>query len=147
MNTDIAEQALPRSSNFPNVAENRARAGVARLMWLTLGAIALGFGAVGVVLPVLPSTPFAILAAFAFARSAPSLQERLETSRTFGPVIADWRANGAIAPRYKVIALSMMAGAFCVSVVMEFPTQVLIIQAACIAAAAAFILSRPNHAA
>ena len=116
-----------------------------RAAWFTVGSAALVLGAVGVVLPVLPTTPFVILAAFAFGKSAPGLARWLENSRIFGPLIADWRANGAIAPRYKAIAIVMMAGVLVVSVAMSVSTLVLVIQAVCIVGAAAFILSRPNH--
>lgn len=131
----------------PSIPLDSARHGLVRLGWIALGSVALALGAVGILLPVLPTTPFVILAAFAFARSAPSLQARLERSRTFGPVIADWRASGAIAPRYKCFALAMMTGALLLSTVLAMPATVLAIQAACMAAAALFILTRPSRAA
>ena len=115
-----------------------------RVVWFTIGATALAIGGIGVVLPVLPTTPFVILAAFAFAKSAPSFALRLETSRTFGPMIADWRAHGAIAPRFKGLAIVMMVGALSISIVLSVSTLVLAIQAICMAIAAAFILSRPS---
>lgn len=117
---------------------------VRRLAWQVLGGAALGLAVLGVVLPVLPTTPFAILAAFAFSRSVPSLQRRLENSRAFGPAIADWKARGAIAPRYKRIAMAMMCFAFGLSVAMTVPISILAVQAVCLIAAATFILSRPN---
>lgn len=120
--------------------------GLLRLIWLALGALSLVLGAVGVILPILPTTPFVILAAFAFARSSPSLSARLKRSRIFGPIIADWQTNGTIAPRYKGMALVMMAGALGLAFVMEFSSMVLIIQATCVSIAAIFILSRPNRA-
>lgn len=118
-----------------------------RAVWFTIGAFALALGAIGVVLPLLPTTPFVILAAFAFGRSSPRLAHRLETNATFGPIIADWRDNGAIATRFKVIALLMMSALFLMSVIMSLPGHVLLIQAICMAGAAAFILSRPGRAA
>mgnify|MGYP001815678761 FL=1 len=117
---------------------------VRRLAWQVLGGAALGLAVLGVVLPVLPTTPFAILAAFAFSRSVPSLQMRLENSRAFGPAIADWKARGAIAPRYKRIAMAMMCFAFGLSVAMSVPISILAVQAVCLIAAATFILSRPS---
>jgi uncharacterized membrane protein YbaN (DUF454 family) len=131
----------------PPIPLDGARHGLVRLGWIALGSVALVLGTVGVLLPVLPTTPFVILAAFAFARSAPTLQARLERSRTFGPIIADWRASGAIAPRYKCLALAMMAGALLLSAVLAVPATVLLVQAACMAAAALFILTRPSRAA
>lgn len=116
-----------------------------RGLWCTLGVVALVFGAVGTIVPVLPTTPFVILAAFAFSKASPQVERWLITSRVFGPIIADWRANGAIAPRYKVLSLSMMASVFSLSLIMRTPLIVLIIQVFCITGAAAFILSRPSR--
>ena len=115
-----------------------------RGFWLFVGFVSLALGAIGVVLPVLPTTPFIILAAFAFGKSFPALQIWLEKNRTFGPIIAKWKEEGAIALRYKVLALSMMGGAFALSLALQFSFWVLIIQAVCIAAAASFIVTRPN---
>lgn len=117
-----------------------------RFAWLGAGWVALCLGALGIVLPVLPTTPFVILAAFLFAKGSPRLAARLHQHHIFGPIIADWRRDGAIAPRYKITALCMMAAAFGLALFMGMPDTVLIIQAVCITAAAAFILSRPSHA-
>lgn len=115
-----------------------------RLFWFMLGCIALFLAALGVPLPVLPTTPFIILAAFAFGKSSPRLQAWLENSKTFGPIIAEWQAHGAIAPRYKTIATGMMGAVFLLSLIMGVPAKVIAIQAICLGGAALFILTRPN---
>ena len=115
-----------------------------RGFWFIVGCLALALGGIGVVLPVLPTTPFVILAAFAFGKSSPRLQAWLENNRTFGPMIADWKQNGAIAPRYKAVSVIMMAGFFGLSIWMGFPAVVRIVQAVAMGFAAAFVLSRPN---
>ena len=117
---------------------------VARPLWCLLGAVALLLGAIGVVLPLLHTTPIIILAAFAFGKSSPRLETWLVNSETFGPMIADWRAHGAIAPKYKRIALGMMAAAFILSVLMGLAAHILLIQAVCLSGAATFILTRPS---
>lgn len=122
----------------------RFELGSQRGFWFAIGCLALAVGAIGVVLPVLPTTPFVILAAFAFGKSWPRLQAWLENSAVFGPIIADWKANGAIAPRYKAISLIMMGAVFGLGIAMGFALLVLIIQAIAITGASAFILSRPN---
>lgn len=115
-----------------------------RLLWLIAGALALALSAVGVFLPILPTTPFVILAAFAFGKASPRLEAWLVNSRLFGQIIADWRANGAIAPRYKMIALVMMGSVLALSLWMQVSAMVLVIQLVCIGPASAFILSRPS---
>ena len=97
-------------------------------------------------LPILPTTPFVILAAFAFGKSSPRIANAIESHRLFGPIIAEWRAHGAIAPRYKVIALTMMGGVLVLSIAMGVSWMVIAVQAVCVAGAAAFILTRPSGA-
>lgn len=116
----------------------------ARAFWFFAGFLSLILGALGAMLPLLPTTPFVILAAFAFGKSSPRLQDYLEANAVFGPMIVDWRSHGAIAPRFKRVALAMMVAVFLVSVAMSASAYVLLVQAVCMAAAATFILSRPN---
>lgn len=115
-----------------------------RLLWLCIGGLSLALGVLGLFLPVLPTTPLVILAAFAFGRSAPRFHAWLAGHRLFGPIIADWQAHHAIAPRFKAVAAGMMAAAFGLSLWMQLPATVLWVQAICLTGAAAYVLSRPN---
>ncbi|WP_174234459.1 YbaN family protein [Sulfitobacter sp. SK012] len=115
-----------------------------RLAWLSVGLLALGIGAFGAVLPLLPTTPFVLLAAFAFARGSPRLRFWLVEHRVFGSIIADWESHGAIARRYKVLACCVMAITMIGSFLMGFPTTVLIIQLLTLSAAATYVLTRPS---
>ena len=56
------------------------------------GALSAGIGLIGIVVPLLPTTPLMILAAACFARSSPRLHDWLWNHRVFGPAIRDWRA-------------------------------------------------------
>ena len=118
-----------------------------RVMWFTLGSAALALAALGVVLPVLPTTPFVLLAVFAYGKSAPHIAASIERNRILGPTLANWRAHGAIARRHKAVAVIMMASVFGASVAMSVAAPVLVLQAVCMTGAAAFILSRPSGAA
>lgn len=115
-----------------------------RLMWNMLGCAALALGLIGVVLPVLPTTPFVILAAFAFSNGSPRLRSWLTSHRVFGPLIAEWEAHGAIPRPVKRLACTVMALAFGASLLAEFPTMVLIVQALALGAAATYVLTRPD---
>ncbi|PVA11413.1 DUF454 domain-containing protein [Pelagivirga sediminicola] len=115
-----------------------------RALWICVGAISLALGAIGVILPLLPTTPFILLAAFAFARSAPRLRARLAASRVFGPIIDDWEAHGVIAPRYKMMACGAMVLVLLGSVLGGLAWRLIGIQALFMSGAAIYVLSRPS---
>lgn len=118
---------------------------ILRALWACVGGVSLALGAVGVILPLLPTTPFVLLAAFAFARSSPRLRGRLVQSRVFGPIISEWEAHGVIAPRYKAMACGVMAAVLLASVLGGLAWRLIAIQAVCMTAAAAYVLSRPSR--
>jgi len=115
-----------------------------RQMWLMLGLTASACGLAGVVVPLLPTTPFLLLAAFAFARSSPRLHAWLLDHPRFGPLISDWQSHGSIAPAVKLTAVAVMLATFVFSWLAGAPGTILLIQAAVLGAAAAFVLSRPS---
>lgn len=80
-----------------------------RLAYLAGGAISLLLGMVGALIPLLPTVPFVILAAFCFARGSPRLETWLVEHRRFGPHIQAWRSRGAISPAGKRAALFAFA--------------------------------------
>lgn len=126
----------------PDAKQSQSTA--ARMVWTGAGLLALAIGGIGIVLPLLPTTPLVILAAFCFSKSSPSLRNWLLNHRIFGPLIQDWEATGAIAPRYKTIAIVAMALAFGLSLALDLKPLILVIQAICLSGAALYILSRPN---
>lgn len=76
-----------------------------RSFYLIGGFAAVALGVAGILLPLVPTVPFMILAAFCFARSSPRFEARLLEHPVFGPHIIRWRANGAISRRGKQAAL------------------------------------------
>ena len=78
-------------------------------MLLGTGFLFVGLAAVGVVLPVLPTTPFLLVAAACFARSSPRFYEWLLQNRVFGPLIRDWREHRCIPLHAKVLAVTLIA--------------------------------------
>lgn len=117
---------------------------LARPMWIVLGLLALGLGALGAVLPLLPTTPFILLAAFCFARSSPRLHDWLLSHRIFGPLIVNWEREGAISRRAKMTAVSMMVITPVITILFGAPLWALLAQIAVLAGAATFVLTRPD---
>lgn len=125
-------------------AHGPTRGAVSRWIWWAAGCVALAFGAAGVVLPILPTTPFALLAAMCFAKSSPRLHAWLLAHPVFGPGIHDWQHHGAISKRAKKLAIASMAAVFVLSILMGLSWIVLTIQGLCLLGAGSFILTRPN---
>ena len=73
-----------------------------------LGLIALGRGILGIFLPVLPTTPFLLLAAALFLRSSSSLYEWLMNHPKFGPYISNFMVHKSIPLKIKIISVSMV---------------------------------------
>lgn len=115
-----------------------------RLIWLLCGLLSLGIGIVGIFLPLIPTVPLVLLAAFCFARSSQRLHEWLVTHKHFGPLIDDWQQNGAIRPRAKRMATVSIAMVFIISIVLGVPTYVLGIQIITLSAVLLFIWTRPS---
>lgn len=80
-----------------------------RPLYLALAYVCVGLGMAGAVLPVLPTTPFLLVALWAYFRSYPERAEALLNHPRFGPALRDWREQGAIPPRAKIAAVAVMA--------------------------------------
>ncbi len=113
-------------------------------LWAGLGLLCVALAMIGVALPLLPTVPFLLLAAFFFARSSSRLHTWLLTHRTFGPLIVDWQSSGAIRPAAKKAATLSIAAVFGLSVLISVPAHVLLIQAVTLGAVMLFIWTRPN---
>lgn len=88
-----------------------------------LGFLLLSLGAIGLFLPLLPSTPFVLLAAWCFAQSSEKWHQKLLDSELFGPMIRNWEANRCISLRTKIVGLTAMlaAGSASIAFAMEDP--------------------------
>lgn len=114
-----------------------------RPLWLAAGTLAAGLGLIGIVVPLLPTTPFMILAAACFARSSPRLHDWLWHHRIFGPAIRDWREHGAIPRKAKIISIVAMAAAFGLSLALGLDWTILAAQALVLALMGSWIVTRP----
>lgn len=80
-----------------------------RPLWTAGGLFFVALAAVGAALPLLPTVPFLLLAAFCFARGNPVWEARLMAHPRWGPPLAQWRERRAISRKAKLSALGAMA--------------------------------------
>ncbi|MCF6233770.1 MAG: YbaN family protein [Rhodobacteraceae bacterium] len=115
-----------------------------RFVWLILGLISVGLAVIGIALPLLPTVPFLLLAAFFFARSSERLHNWLLTHPTFGPFINDWNQSKAIRPKAKRLATLSVVAVLGVSILLKAPVIVIVIQCVTLSLVMLFIWTRPN---
>lgn len=87
-----------------------------RFVFAGLGSLFVAIGLVGAVLPVLPTTPFMLLAAACYARASPRFYNWLLNTRAFGPLIREWRQYRSIPWKTKLTAIALMAATLTTSI-------------------------------
>ena len=81
---------------------------IAKILWILLGSFFVMIGAIGAVVPGLPTTLFLILAAACYIRSSQKLYDWLIKNKTFGPYLKDYREGKGMPKNAKILAVSMI---------------------------------------
>jgi uncharacterized membrane protein YbaN (DUF454 family) len=113
-----------------------------RYIWIAIGWTCVGLGIAGAFLPLLPTTPFLLLAAFAFSRGSSQLHDWLLNHPHLGPPIQHWQAHGAVSTRVKVIASISLVVVFALSVIAQAPVWLLFTQGFILCGVAIFLWTR-----
>lgn len=122
---------------------NPREADLARVLYLLAGLLSLALGVIGAFLPLLPTVPLMLLAAFCFSRSSPRLEAWLVDHPRFGPHIRAWKARGAISRAGKHAALvAFGASALLGLVFLEGPLALLPLAMALVGGS--WIVTRPE---
>ena len=116
---------------------------MSRHFWTGAGFLSLAIGAIGVLLPLLPTVPFVILAAFCFARGNPELERWLVEHRVYGPHIQAWRERGAISRKGKIAASIAFAASAAIGI-WRMPMPWTILPVAVAVMGATWIWTRPE---
>ncbi len=77
-------------------------------LYIAAGFLFILIGAIGIFLPLLPTTPFLLLAAFCLSRGSEKFHNWLLNHKVLGPPIQDWNRNKIIRPRHKAMAVIMI---------------------------------------
>ena len=96
----------------------RARRRWQRALLLIAGSVALGLGVLGIILPLLPTTPLVLVAAFCFAHGSERAHSWLLEHRVFGPIVREWQQHRRIPERAKWIGIALVFTAFALSVLL-----------------------------
>lgn len=113
-------------------------------LWLAMGWLALTLGLIGLVLPVMPTAPFLIIAVWCFAKSSPRLSARITRHPKFGPPIRAWRKRGVVARPAKIWATLAMGGGVGWSLWLGLDPRLIAAQALVCSAVALWLVTRPE---
>ena len=116
---------------------------IKRTLYLVLGWFFVALGIVGAFLPLLPTTPFLLLAIWFFARSSPKMEAWLFNHPRFGPPLRDWRDERAIPRRAKIMAVSLIAASYALMWFTAKPSpKVAAVTAVILCCSALFVVTR-----
>lgn len=115
-----------------------------RWPYLLLAYGCVGMGAIGVVVPGLPTTPFLLVAAWAATSGSERLRRRLYEHPRFGPLLRDWERQRAVPRRAKRAALLLMLLSWCLLVWLSDGPALPLITALIFAGVAAYLWTRPD---
>jgi uncharacterized membrane protein YbaN (DUF454 family) len=85
------------------------------LLYQVAGWALVGVATLGLFLPLLPTTPFLLVASMCFVRSSPRAQRWLLNSRWFGPLLRDWNEHRAVRKPVKYLAVAVVSGVIALS--------------------------------
>ncbi len=121
--------------------------GLPRWIWLSVTYCSLGLAAAGAVLPIVPTTPFLLVALWAGTRASPRLRFRLYRHPRYGPILRNWHRHGVVPASAKLLACSLMLASAIMLWFSQVPTALFVFMCVFFTAVATFILSRPSRVA
>ena len=90
---------------------------------LLIGHLSLLFGLIALLLPVIPTSPFLVVAAACYARTSPRFRKLLVENRHVGPAILKWERDKCLELKHKILFILILAIAFSSSAFLFMETQ------------------------
>ena len=116
-----------------------------KIVLLTFGHIFLALGIIGAFLPILPTTPFLLLAAYFYSKSNSKIHTWMLQHKYLGPPLSDWQQNGVIGIKAKILAATMILLIICWRIPsLEVVLTIKIIASSILFLVLVFVCSRPS---
>lgn len=109
-----------------------------------LAYTSLGLAVAGIVLPLLPTTPFVLLAAWSAGRGSPEFQRWLQRHHLFGPIIENWQTHRAVPLKAKWLATAMLISSWSILLASSAPVPLLTGLAVFFCGLIIFLFTRPS---
>ena len=138
---------LPKPKGPKQKSPSEGPRGAQKIFFFAFGLVSFALGFVGAFLPVLPTTPFMLVAVWAFSQSSVRLHRWLLGHKVFGPSLQRWQEHHVIPIHAKVLATTAILASLCyVSCTHDLPWYALLGMSLTMAAVLCFVLSRPSRA-
>ena len=111
---------------------------------IVLGFICVALGVVGAFLPLLPTTPFILLAAFLFSKSSDRFYQWLIQTPAFGPLIEQWNEHGSVSIKAKIASSTMIGAALIYLWLQDHNLAITIIVTVIMVCSSIYVLTRPT---
>lgn len=117
-----------------------------RPLLIVLGFVFVILGFIGAFLPVLPTTPFLILAAYLFSKSSPRLHQWILSLKYFGPMVREWEEYGVIKLKAKIWCTLIIVGVLGATIIFaNIPRWVVVTQIVIMISVTSFVWTRPSQ--
>ncbi|PCI77569.1 MAG: hypothetical protein COB20_07595 [SAR86 cluster bacterium] len=115
-----------------------------KVLWLLLAYATLAIGLIGAFLPILPTTPFLLVAVWAGSHASSKFKWWLLRHKHFGPGLRDWYRDNAIAKPAKIAAVTVISVSWLIIILSGSPTGVIVFTGLLFIGCISFLLSRPD---